>query len=208
MPAPRKIQKEFVPEGNTENLRMNRAFPADPVDDDSDPTLGIEADVMDGEYKGTPVIDWLNIQESKKNPGELYISKKGKLGATLRYVLSVEEYNAMVDRLNEVEETREAWLPVIAGAISGAENPVFRSVIVQNEPRDEANKRNKLTKKHEEIYPYIAPEEQQAILETREQITGNTNGKKKKSKKAASAGPSDEEVDATMPEFGDLSMKK
>ena len=206
MPAPRKIQTQFVPEGSTENLKVDRAFVADPIDDDANPTLGLETVVMDGKYAGTPVTDYLNIQESKNNPGELYISKKGKLGATLRHVLSTEEYNAMVDEMNVVEEAREAWLPVIADAINNADNPVFRSVIVQNEPRDEANLRNKLTKKHEEIYPYIAPEEQEAILETREQITGNTNGKKaKKSKKSKST---DEEVDVEAPDFSDLSMTK
>ena len=177
MPAPRKIQTQFVPSGNIENLKATRAFVAEPIDDDSNPTLGLETVVMDGEYAGTPVTDYLNIQESKKNPGELYISKKGKMGATLRNVLNVDEYNAMVDQLNGIEETREAWLPIIAEAINTAENPVLRAVIVQNEPKDEANLRNKLTKKYEEIGPYIDPAENQKILETREQIAGNGNKK-------------------------------
>ena len=185
---------------------------AEPLDDDADYTLGIEAVVMDGEFEGTPVSDYLNIQESKNKPGELYVSKKSKTGATTRNVLSIEEYNTMVDRMNEVEETRKAWIPVLAEAINNAANPVFRSVIVQNEPKDETNKRNKLTKKPEEIGPYVDPVENQKILETRDQIADNGNGSKKrkttkKAKKEEATNVTDEEVDATIPESSDLKMK-
>jgi len=201
MPAPRKVQERFIPEGNIENLRLVNARMAEAYDEDQHPTLGLESVVMDGEYAGTPVTDYLNIQESKKNSGELYISKKGKLGRVLLNALSVPEYNAMCEALAKVEETREEWLPIIAEAINDAENPVLRAVIVQNDPVDEINKRNKLSKKYDDINPYIDPEENEKVLSIREQIV---NG----SKQNAQPEISDQEVDVTIPNFGNSAETK
>lgn len=168
MPSPlKKIQERLIPDGEICNLRLARAFVADSYEE-SPPTLGIEAVVMDGEYEGEPVTDYLNIQESTKKEtlGDLYISKKGKLHRTLRFSLSTKEFNDLADRLAEAEASREAWLPIIAEALTEADNPVFRSVVAQNEPEDEANKRNKLTKEPNQIAPYMDPDEDAKIRRT------------------------------------------
>jgi hypothetical protein len=74
LPSPlKKIQVQLIPEGKICNLRITSAFLADSYEPHS---LGMEAVVTDGEYEDEPVTDYLNIQESKKNPGELYISRK------------------------------------------------------------------------------------------------------------------------------------
>src|SRR5215217_6209315 len=144
MPSPlKKIQERLIPEGEICNLRTTNAFLANNFEPHS---LGIEAVAMDGAYEGEPVTDYLNIQESTKNPGELYISRKGKLHRTLKYSLTINEFNELADRLAEVEMDRDNWIEIIAERLKNAENPVFRSVIVQNDPEDPADKRNKLTK--------------------------------------------------------------
>jgi len=193
VPSPlKKIQERFVPEGYIENLRITSASLVGSYLD-APPTLGIEAVVVDGEYEGEPVTDFLNIQESKKNSGELYISRKGKLHQTLKNSLSTREFNDLADTLSQVEEDRAAWIEVIAEALNDAENPVFRSVIVQNDPEDIANKRNKLTKEPDEIGPYMDPETDKEINETRERLQGNGSSKKK-TKAKADLSPEDEEM--------------
>jgi hypothetical protein len=181
VPSPlKKIQEQFVSDGTICNLKLTNAFMAEPYEEGYPHTLGIEAVIMDGEYTGIPVTDYLNIQDSTKNKGELYISKNGKLGRTVRNSLSVQEYNALADRLGEVEATREAWLPIIAEALTDAENPVFRGTVVQNEPADETNLRNKLSKDPKDINPYIDPAVDKEINAAREKVQGSKNGKKTK----------------------------
>jgi hypothetical protein len=161
MPSPlKKIVEEFVPAGTDHNLRITDGWLADNFEP---PTLGIHATVMDGDYEGEPVEDYLHIQESKYNVGELYISKKGKMARTLTSALTVKEYNALADELAKVEASRVAWIERIAAALKNAENPVFRSEVVQNEPEDPTNRRNKLTSEPERIGPYIDPEEAEEV---------------------------------------------
>jgi hypothetical protein len=163
LPSPlKKIQEQLIPEGEICNLRITSAFLADNFEPHS---LGIEAVVIDGEYEGEPVTDYLNIQESKKNPGELYISKKGKMHRTLKNSLTTREFNDLADRLAKVEMDRDNWIEIIAEALKNAENPVFRSVVVQNDPEDPADKRNKLTKEPEQIAPYLDPEEDAKLMQ-------------------------------------------
>src|SRR5215204_2980759 len=157
LPSPlKKIQERLIPDGEICNLRITNGFLADNFEPHS---LGIEAVVMDGEYEGEPVTDYLNIQESKNNPGELYISRKGKLHTTLKYSLTISAFNDLADSLSEVEMDRDTWIEIIAEALKNAENPVFRSVIVQNDPEYPADKRNKLTRDPEQIAPYMDPQE-------------------------------------------------
>ena len=163
MPNPlKKIQEQLIPEGEICNLRITSAF----LTDNFEPhALGIEAVVMDGEYEGEPVTDYLKIQESEKNPGELYISRKGKLHRTLKYSLAISEWNDLADKLAEVEMDLDKWIEIIAKALKNAENPVFRSVVVQNDPEDPADKRNKLTKEPEQIAAYLDPEEDAKLMQ-------------------------------------------
>jgi hypothetical protein len=192
VPAPlKKIQERFVPEGNIENLRIMRAALAGSYQD-APPTLAIDTVVMDGEYEGEPVTDFLNIQESKKNPGELYISRKGKLHQTLKNALSTREFNDLADKLAQVEEDRTTWIELMAEALKDAGNPVFRSVVVLNDPEDIANRRNKLTKEPDEIGPYVDPETDKEINETAKRLLGNGSSKKKTKKAEADLSPEEE----------------
>jgi hypothetical protein len=177
LPSPlRKIQERLIPEGEICNLRITSAFLADNYEPHS---LGMEAVVMDGEYEGEPVTDYLNIQESKKNPGELYISRKGKMHRTLKNALTTREFNDLADRLAEVEIERDIWIEIIAEALKNTENPVFRSVVVQNEPEDPADKRNKLTKDPEQIGPYIEPEEDAKLKQQLQAVRDGSTSKGK-----------------------------
>jgi len=177
LPSPlKKIQERLIPDGEICNLRITNGFLADNFEPHS---LGIEAVVMDGEYEGEPVTDYLNIQESKNNPGELYISKKGKLHRTLKYSLSTREFNDLADRLAEVEMDRDIWIEIIAEALKNAENPVLRSVVVQNDPEDPADKRNKLTKDPEQIVPYMEPEEDGKLKQQLQAIRDGSTSKGK-----------------------------
>lgn len=191
MPSPlKKLQERLIPEGNIDNLRITSASLAEYRDPH---TLFVDTVVMDGEYEGEPVSDFLNIQESKKNPGELYISKKGKLHQVLKNALTKPEFNALADELGNVEEDRDEWIKAIAEALKGASNPVFRSVVVQTQPEDPSvDVRNKLTKEYEEIGPYIDPDTNREINETRERLRGNGSAKKK-TKAKADLSPEDEE---------------
>ena len=175
MPSPlKKIQEQLIPEGEICNLRITSAF----LTNNFEPhALGIEAVVMDGEYEGEPVTDYLNIQESTKNPGELYISRKGKLHRTLKYSLTINEFNDLADRLAEVEMDRDNWIEIIAERLKNAENPVFRSVIVQNDPEDPADKRNKLTKEPEQIAPYLDPEEDAKLMQKLQAVHDGSKAK-------------------------------
>jgi hypothetical protein len=178
VPSPlKKIQERFVPEGEICNLRITSASLANNFDP---ATLCLNAVVIDGEYEGEPVTDYLHIQESRQNSGELYMSRKGKMVGVLKNALSTREFNELADRLAAVEMDREEWIKLIADALNNAENPVFRSVVVQNDPEDEANRRNKLTKEPEEIAPYLSPEQDQATREVVEKITGKSRSSKAK----------------------------
>jgi len=57
-------------------------------------------------------------------------------------------------------------------------------VVVQNQPEDPANKRNKLAKVPDEIGPYISPEEDEVIKAATKKVTGSKS-QAKASKKAA-----------------------
>jgi hypothetical protein len=177
LPSPlKKIHERLIPEEEICNLRITNAFLANSFEPHS---LGIEAVVMDGEYEGEPVTDYLNIQQSKQNPGELYISRKGKMHRTLKNALATREFNNLADRLAEVEMERDNWIEIIAEALKNAENPVFRSVIVQNDPEDPADRRNKLTKEPEQIAPYVDSEEDAKL---KRQPRGGRDGSKSKGK--------------------------
>ena len=191
MPAPlKKRQERFVPNGNIENLRIKHAFLQERNEQEGTPaSLGIEAVVVDGEYDGTPITDYLNVQESIKNPGELYISKKGKLLKTMENALTTKEWNALCDAMRDLPETREAWIGAMVDALENAENPVLRGVIVQSEPDNPANIRNKLSKDPKDIGPFISPEEDAKINEAREKLQGNGKSSKSKTSKKAAEEP-------------------
>ena len=191
MPAPlKKRQERFVPNGNIENLRIKHAFLQERNEQEGTPaSLGIEAVVVGGEYDGTPITDYLNVQESIKNPGELYISKNGKLLKTMENALTTKEWNALCDAMRDLPETREAWIGAMVDALENAENPVLRAVIVQSEPDNPANIRNKLSKDPKDIGPFISPEEDAKINEAREKLQGNGKSSKSKTSKKAAEEP-------------------
>ena len=191
LPAPlKKRQERFVPNGNIENLKITHAFLQERNEQEGTPaSLGIDAVVVGGEYDGTPITDYLNVQESTKTPGELYISKNGKLLKTMENALTTKEWNALCDAMRDLPETREAWIGAMVDALENAENPVLRAVIVQSEPDNPANIRNKLSKDPKDIGPFISPEEDAKINEAREKLQGNGKSSKSKTSKKAAEEP-------------------
>jgi hypothetical protein len=123
LPAPlKKRQERFVPNGNIENLRIMHPFLQERNEQEGTPaSLGLEAAVVGGEYDGTPITDYLNIQESTKNPGELYISKKGKLLKTLENALTTKEWNA-----------HRRYAPVKANQLRGGSSPLTDGIVLSN----------------------------------------------------------------------------